>query len=111
MAGPDYANGVMTGLVFLSEVGTVLEPRNVYRVWERVRERAGLDHHTFHDLRHDFGSLLMERGVPDKVVAELMGHANPAVTRRVYQHASDEMQRRAVEELAQAMVVEDAEAV
>jgi integrase len=109
--GPDYANGIMTGFVFLSNVGTVLEPRNLYRVWERVRERAGLDQHTFHDLRHDFGSLLMERGVPDKVVAELMGHANPAVTRRVYQHASDEMQRRAVEELAQAMVVEDAEAV
>jgi integrase len=109
--GPDYAGGKMTGLVFLSLVGTVLEPRNVLRVWERVRERAGLDQHTFHDLRHDFGSVLMDRGVPDKVIAELMGHANPAVTRRVYQHGTDEMQRRAVEEIAQVMGVDAVEAV
>jgi integrase len=52
--GPEYANGRMTGFVFLSLVRTVLEPRNVYRVWKRVRERSGLDEHTFHDLRHDF---------------------------------------------------------
>jgi len=89
--------------VFLSLVGTVLEPRNVFRAWKRLRERAGLDEHTFHDLRHDFGSLLMEQGIPDKVIAELLGHANPAVTRRIYQHASDPMQREAVERLAAAL--------
>jgi integrase len=68
-----------------------------------VRERAGLDQHTFHGLRHAFGSLLMEQGVPDKVVAELLGHANPAVTRRVYQHAWDALQREAVARLAAAV--------
>jgi integrase len=101
--GPEYPNDRMTGFVFLSLVGTLLEPRNVFRVWKRVRERAGLDEHTFHGLRHDFGSLLMEQGVPDKVIAELLGHANPAVTRRVYQHASDPLQRDAVERLAAAL--------
>jgi integrase len=101
--GPDYSGGTLTGFVFLSLVGTVLEPRNVYRAWKRVRERAGLDQHTFHGLRHDFGSLLMEQGVPDKVVAELLGHANPAVTRRVYQHASDALQQEAVARLAAAV--------
>lgn len=102
--GPDYPGERMTGFVFLSLVGTMLEPRNVFRVWKRVRQRAGLDEHTFHGLRHDFGSLLMEHGIPDKVVAELMGHANPAVTRRVYQHASDAFQRQAVERLAAAIM-------
>jgi len=101
----------MTGFVFLSNIGTILEPRNLFRVWERVREQAGLHKHTFHGLRHDFGSLLMERGVPDKVIAELIGHANPAVTRRVYQHAANASQRRAVDAMAEAMVGDAAEAV
>lgn len=93
----------MRGFGFLSLVRTLLEPRNVYRAWQRVRERAGLDQHTFHGLRHDFGSLMMEQGIPDRVVAELMGHANPAITRRVYQHATDLIQRQAVERLAAAL--------
>jgi integrase len=48
----------------------------------------------------------MEQGVPDKVIAELLGHANPAVTRRVYQHASDRLQRDAVQRLASALAPE-----
>jgi integrase len=87
--GPTYECAEVTGYVFLSLVGTFLEPRNVNRVFERVRERAGLSEHTLHGLRHDFCSLLMEQGVPDKVVAELAGHANPAITRRIYQHGTD----------------------
>jgi integrase len=98
--GPDYTGGELSGFVFLSTRGTVVEPRNLVRVFHRVRERAGLDHHTFHGLRHDFGSLMMEMGVPDEVVAELMGHANPAITRRVYQHGSDALHREAVSRVA-----------
>jgi integrase len=94
--GPTYEGAEVTGFVFLSLVGTFLEPRNVNRVFERVRERAGLADHTLHGLRHDFCSLLMEQGVPDKVVAELAGHANPAITRRIYQHGTDATHRDAM---------------
>jgi len=98
--GPAYEGGELTGYVFLSLVGTLLEPRNVNRVFERVRNKAGLSDHTLHGLRHDFCSLLMEQGVPDKVVAELAGHANPAITRRIYQHGTDVAHRNAMAKLA-----------
>jgi integrase len=98
--GPSYASGELSGYVFLSRVGTLLEPRNVNRVFERVRKRAGLTEHTLHGLRHDFCSLLMEQGVPDKVVAELAGHANPAITRRIYQHGTEAAHRDAMSRLA-----------
>ncbi len=62
-----------------------------------------MDGHTFHGLRYDFGSLLMGAGVPDKVVAEPMGHANPAITRRIYQHATDTLQRDAVDRLGDVL--------
>ena len=97
--GPTYSREEVSGYVFLSLVGTFLEPRNVNRVFERVRERAGWSEHTLHGLRHDFCSLLMEQGVPDKVVAELAGHANPAITRRIYQHGTDATHRDAMDRL------------
>jgi integrase len=83
----------------LSLVGTLLESRNVNRVFERVRERAGLSDHTLHGLRHDFCSLLMEQGVRDKVIAELAGHANPAITRRIHEHDTNAAHRDAMVEL------------
>jgi len=94
-----YDREELIGYVFLSLVGTLLEPRNVNRVFERVRNRAGLGEHTLHGLRHDFCSLLMEQGVPDKVVAELAGHANPAITRRIYQHGTEATHREAMARL------------
>jgi integrase len=94
--GPYYEGGELTGYVFLSQVGTFVEPRNVNRAFERIRGKAGLNDHTLHGLRHNFCSLLMEQGVPDKVIAELAGHANPAITRRIYQHATDAAHRDAM---------------
>ena len=98
--GPAYEDAEVGGYVFLSLVGTFLEPRNVNRVFERVRDKAGLTEHTLHGLRHDFCSLLMEQGVPDKIIAELAGHANPAITRRLYQHGTEVAHREAMERLA-----------
>jgi integrase len=39
-------------LVFASSVGTPIEPRNVNRRWDKLRERAGLHWLRLHDLRH-----------------------------------------------------------
>lgn len=39
-----------------------------------------------HDLRHVHATLLLIAGVPVHVVAERLGHADPAITLRVYAH-------------------------
>ncbi len=62
-------------------------------------ERAGIPAHTFHGLRHDFGSLLLAAGVPTRVVQEMLGHANPYITMGRYQHVPDELQRDAADRL------------
>ena len=97
--GPDYADGKATGFIFTSEIGTVLEPRKVDSYFDSVRERAGLDSHTFHGLRHDFAGLLLAAGVPGRVVMEMMGHADYAITANIYQHVPDELQRLAADHL------------
>jgi hypothetical protein len=40
-----------------------------------------------HDLRHTAGSHLLAEGVPLPEVSQILGHANPAITARLYAHA------------------------
>lgn len=44
--------------------------------WERGRKRAGMEHFTFHDLRHEAISRLFERGWDAIKVAAVSGHRN-----------------------------------
>jgi len=45
-----------------------------------------LPHARLHDLRHLHATTLLLAGVPVHVVAARLGHADPAVTLRVYAH-------------------------
>jgi len=48
-----------------------------------------------HDLRHTCATLLLSRGVPVKVVSEMLGHGDVAITLAVYQSVLPQMQERA----------------
>jgi integrase len=80
-----------TDFVFSSKKGTPLNPSNVRnRGLKPALEAAGLDSvHpkiTFHDLRHAFASIMIERGVSSVVLADLMGHRDSRTTERIYIH-------------------------
>jgi integrase len=81
-------------LVFCSEVGTALDERNVSRVWDRIRRRAqkqGVRFLKLHCARHTWATLALRAGKSVRWVADQLGHADPALTLRVYAHAmSDE---------------------
>ncbi|MGB9106780.1 MAG: tyrosine-type recombinase/integrase, partial [Terriglobales bacterium] len=49
-------------------------------------QAAGLRHFRFHDLRHTFGSLLIQDGASLAYVKDQMGHASIQVTADVYGH-------------------------
>lgn len=53
----------------------------------RIAKRAGIKHIGWHTLRHTFASWLVMRGVPLRVVQELLGHASIKMTER-YAHLS-----------------------
>jgi hypothetical protein len=74
-------------LVFPSEVGTPLEINNfVARVFEPLLEKAGLRRIRFHDLRHTYGSLLIQGGASLAYVQRMMGHASIQTTIDTYVH-------------------------
>ena len=52
----------------------------------------------WHDLRHTYGSHLAMRGVPLKVIQELMGHATLKMTLR-YTHLAPKARESAVQQL------------
>lgn len=51
---------------------------------------------SFHDLRHTHATLMMQMGVPAKVVAERLGHTDIKITIDTYSHVSAGVQRDAV---------------
>jgi integrase len=75
------------GLVFTSEVGTLINPWNLRRrSFAPLLQRAGLPRIRFHDLRHTCATLLLSRNVHPKYVQELLGHATVAITLDTYSH-------------------------
>jgi integrase len=57
---------------------------------------AGIVGLHWHDLRHTFGTRLAESGCSEATIAGMMGHSDPATTRR-YTHATDRAKHAAVE--------------
>ena len=78
--------------VFASSSGRPLNHRNVaQRGFEAAAKEAGLiaegqPHVTFHDLRHAFASIMIERGLSSTVLARVMGHRDATTTERKYVH-------------------------
>lgn len=81
--------------VFTDEFGRPLHPHAVFGYFERAARDSGLPLLNFHGLRHSHATVLLQAGVPVRVVAERLGHADPAMTLRVYQHVVPGMQRQA----------------
>lgn len=83
-------------LVFTSEAGTPLETGATLRQLKRALVRAGLPIVTFHSLRHSAGSIMLAHGAQLVAVSYVLGHANPAITARIYAHSWDEGRRQAI---------------
>ena len=74
-------------LVFPSKAGTVLDPNNlVHYHFLPCLEHAGLRRFRFHDLRHTFGSHLIQDGASLAYVKDQMGHSSIQITVDTYGH-------------------------
>jgi len=67
------------------------------------RPEDQLPHARLHDLRHLHATTLLLSGVPVHVVAARLGHADPAITLRVYAHVIRSAEAAAADIFAQAM--------
>lgn len=94
-----------------SEGGNPFGGSTFYGKWWALLDRAGIakgesGYRHFHALRHFAGSLWLEQGASLAEVSQLLGHANTAVTAKVYSHAlkSNELQQPLVERCAQGLL-------
>ncbi len=86
-----------SGLVFTTESGNPVDPRNLLRVVEAAAVKAGATGVGVHTLRHSAAVGWLEAGVHIKAVADLLGHSSIAITGDVYGHTSDDTARAAVD--------------
>jgi integrase len=84
-----------TDLVFARDDGRPLVPDVVTQTFVRLVERSGLPRIRLHDLRHTHATMGLRAGVPIKVIAERLGHADPGFTLAEYAHVLPTMQREA----------------
>ncbi len=85
--------------VFTTEMGEYVNGTNLRHTFNPLLKRAGLPRVRIHDLRHSTATLLLSQGVHPKVVSEMLGHANIAVTMDTYSHVSESMKRQASDAL------------
>lgn len=109
------------GLLFPSEVGTAIQPRNFERAWSGqnkkvkrggvteyvffpgFKQQAGLpDGTTLHDLRRFLATILEDLDVGQRTIGHILGHAAGNVT-EVYIKRSIPVMRRALEKVEQAI--------
>jgi integrase len=99
------------GLVFAKEwehlrrhgdtLGHPLQMNNIgQNEYRRIIQAAGVRSIKFHGLRHTCATLLLQAGVPIKVVQERLGHKRIEITLNIYAHALPSMQQDAAAKLA-----------
>lgn len=88
-----------TGFVFTNRNGGPLDGDRVSEQFKKALDNAGLPEVRFHDLRHGAASLLLMQGVPSRVVMDVLGHSQIAVTLNTYTHVMPSL----VDEAAEAM--------
>lgn len=108
-----------SGLVFPTEIGTPMHPRNLERTWYTLQDKARdawqaaseeagdvttleqlaahklLPRARLHDLRHLHVSLLVKRGVDARTIADRVGHTRASFTLDVYTHLFEEQRTAA----------------
>ncbi len=72
--------------------------------WQRMAlpylDRAGLPQRRFRDLRHSCATLLLVQGVSPRVVMDVLGHSQIALTMNTCTHVIPELRRQAADRIA-----------
>lgn len=82
----------------------IMDPRTFQYQYKKIIERAGVRYVNAHTLRHTFSVRALEAGFDIKTLSEILGHADAAVTLKIYAHSLDEHKRSSMERLGNMRV-------
>jgi integrase len=74
--------------------------------WQMLLASCDLPRVRVHDCRHTTPTLLLELGVPARVVSEILGHSTTAMTLDTYTHVHDPALRAALDQLTAHLTVQ-----
>ncbi|MBB6218224.1 integrase [Anaerosolibacter carboniphilus] len=86
-------------LVFCTELGNPIDPKNYSRSFNAILKAAAIDHINLHALRHTFATRGLENGIELKVMQELLGHSSIMLTADTYSHVLPDKKRKAIDKL------------
>lgn len=89
--------------VFTKPGGGPYHPQYLSRSLGVLTAELGLPRLTAHGLRHTCATLMLANGVPPKVAAERLGHADATLFTNLYSHVTPTMQREAADKLGVAL--------
>lgn len=92
-----------SNLVFATEFGTAIDPRNALRAATVAAKAAGLKGVNVHTLRHSAATTWLEKGASLKVISGMLGHSDISITGDIYAHISDEAARSAMNVLSDTL--------
>ncbi len=92
-AGSMWDEGDFPGLVFCHPNGYHYIQPTIWKEFQKILKKAGLEHHRIHDLRHTFAVNSLKAGDDIKTLQENMGHFSAAFTLDKYGHVVDEMRK------------------
>lgn len=75
--------------------GRPFSPDYLQKEYKKLLVKLKLPPIRFHDLRHTHATLLLQEGVPVKVVSERLGHSSTSFTQDIYSHVLPNMQQSA----------------
>ena len=91
------------GVVFADELGRWLNPMRLTRVVASLAKKVGHPEAQPHNLRHFHATVSLKREHNIAVVSQRLGHANPAITLKVYSHVMPGWQQELADDFAGTM--------
>jgi integrase len=80
-------------------IGEPTQARRVIQQFHDALDQAGIRRVRFHDLHHSCATLLLVQGVSARVVMEVLGHSEIALTMNAYSHVVPELQQEAAQRM------------
>jgi integrase len=93
-------------LVFCTEAGKRIWPRNFNRQYAALLKKAGVEYKKPHSMRHTFASRLIEDGEDLRNVQELLGHTMLSTTADIYSHVTERTKKKVMSRMSGLLNVE-----